>query len=424
METGATGTASVIDRTVLADVADVLPEALSLYKALHAAPEPSGHERETARLLATRLRETGCEVTTGVGGHGIVALLGNGPGPVVALRAELDALPVTEATGLPYASRTPGVMHACGHDAHLACAAGAAAWLAARRDLWSGTLMIIGQPAEETLAGARALLDDGLYARFPRPDVVLAQHVAPLPCGVVAHGPGPLTSATAVVRVVIPGRGGHGATPHLTVDPVVTAAHVVQRLQTVVSRENNPFEPLVVTVGTLHAGTVPNVIPDRAELGISIRCYDDDRLDRTVAAVRRIVQAECAAAGCPEEPLVNVGPVAPVTVNDPAAAARVRAAHTRLLGERRVLTTPPMLASEDFGLYGADGVPTVYWFLGSIAAGDWRAAPGRTPQEKTAALPANHAPDFAPSPDATLRHGITAATSAALSWLGREHGAG
>ncbi|MEV7022454.1 amidohydrolase [Kitasatospora sp. NPDC093558] len=418
MESGATGTTSVMDPTGVGDLGDVLPGARSLYEALHAAPEPSGQEEATARLFAARLRETGCEVTTGIGGHGVVALLSNGPGPVVALRAELDALPVTETTGLPYASRTPGVMHACGHDAHLACAAGTAAWLAAHRDRWAGTLMVIGQPAEETLSGARALLDDGLYDRFPRPDAVLAQHVAPLPCGVVAHGPGALTSATALVNVVIPGRGGHGATPHLTVDPVVTAAAVVQRLQTVVSRENNPFEPLVLTVGTLHAGTAANVVPDRAELGISIRCYGDGQLDRAVAAVRRIVRAECEAAGCPEEPVVRVGPTAPVTFNDPAAAARVRAAHTRLFGERRVLSTPPMLASEDFGRFAADGVPTVYWFLGSVAVDDWRAAPGRTPQEKTAALPANHAPDFAPAPEATLRNGVLAATSAVLAWLG------
>ncbi|MFF9852916.1 amidohydrolase [Streptomyces litmocidini] len=400
-------------------VGDVLPAALTLYETLHAAPEPSGQEAGTAALFAARLKEAGCETATGIGGHGVVGLLRNGPGPVVALRAELDALPVTEATELPYASRVPGVMHACGHDAHLACAVGAVEWLAARPGAWSGTLMVIGQPAEETLTGARAMLDEGLYERFGRPDVVLAQHVAPLPCGVVAHGPGPLTSATALVNVVVRGRGGHGATPHLTVDPVVVAASVVQRIQTVVSRENNPFEPLVVTVGTLHAGTAPNVVPDTAELGISIRCYDDAQLDRAIAAVRRVVRGECAAAGCPQEPLITVGPTAPVTVNAPAPAARVRAAHTALLGDRRVLTTPAMLASEDFGLFAAEGVDTVYWFLGSTGATAWRAAPGRTLQEKTAALPANHAPGFAPSPEATLRHGIGAAVAAALACLDR-----
>lgn len=409
----------------------VLPPTLRLYEELHASPELSGQEQATAALFATRLKEAGCEVTSGVGGHGVVGLLRNGEGPLVALRAELDALPVTERTGLPYAStrtatgpdgRTVPVAHACGHDAHLACLAGAVTLLAEQRDAWSGTLMVIGQPAEETLTGARAMLADRLYERFGRPDVVLAQHVAPLPCGVIAHGTGPLTSATALVNVVVPGRGGHGATPHLTVDPVVVAANIVQRLQAVVSRENNPFEPLVLTIGSLHAGTVPNVIPDRAELGISIRCYANPQLERAITAVRRIVRAECDAAGCPDEPTITVGPTAPVNVNEPVHAARVRAAHVALLGDRRVLTTPAMLASEDFGLFAGEGVGTVYWFLGSVAAADWRHAPGATPQEKTAALPANHAPDFAPSAGATLRHGIATAATAALACL--THGGG
>ncbi|KOU02365.1 amidohydrolase [Streptomyces sp. NRRL F-5755] len=406
------------------DAARILPSARRLYEELHAHPELSGQEKVTAALFAARLTDVGCDVTSGVGGHGVVGLLLNGDGPLVALRAELDGLPVAEATGLPYAStrtvtgadgRAVPVAHACGHDAHLACAWGAAMLLAGQRDAWSGTLMVIGQPAEETLTGARDMLADGLYERFGRPDVVLAQHVAPLPCGVLAHGPGPLTSAAALVNVVVRGRGGHGATPHLTVDPVVVAANIIQRIQSVVSRENNPFEPLVVTVGSLHAGTVPNVIPDRAELGISIRCYANTQLDRAVAAVCRIVRAECQAAGCPEEPDITVGPNAPVNINDRAYAASVRSAHTALLGERRVLTTPAMLASEDFGLFARDGVGTVYWFLGSVAATDWGNAPGTALQEKVAGLPANHAPDFAPSVEATLQHGITAAAAAALA---------
>lgn len=424
-----TGTAPLHEaiRSAVAGLDGVLPRALDLYRELHAAPELSGQEEQTAARFAAWLRDAGCEVTEGVGGHGVVGVLRNGEGPLVALRADMDALPVAESTGLPYAStrtattgdgRSVPVAHACGHDAHVACAAGAASLLDGARDAWSGTLMVIGQPAEETLTGARAMLDDGLFERFGVPDVILAQHVAPLPCGVVAHGPGALTAATTVVEVVIHGRGGHGAAPHLSIDPVLTAAATVQRLQSVVSRENNPFEPLVVTVGSLRAGNVPNVIPDRAELGISIRCYSDDQLDRAVAAVERIVRAECAAAGCPRDPDITVGPKAPVNINEPAAAARVHAAHTALLGPRRVLSTPPMLAGEDFPFFShgsTPAVPTVYWFLGCVSAADWRAAPGGSPQGKMQSLPANHAADFAPAAEATLRHGISAAAAAVLA---------
>ncbi len=278
------------------DPADPVPAALlapvaELYLDLHRHPELSGAEARTAGRLADHLAVDGYAVTRGVGGHGVVGVLRNGPGPVVLLRTELDALPVREETGLPYASTVtaPGpdgvpvpVMHACGHDVHMACAAGAATALARTRRLWSGTLLVVGQPAEETLTGAAAMLADGLYTRFPAPDVVLAQHAVPLPAGMVAHADGPLLAASATVEVVLHGRGGHAGAPQLAVDPVVTAAATVLRLQTVVSRETGPGEPLVLTVGALRAGGPGNVIADRATMEVTLRAFSAAGLDRAL----------------------------------------------------------------------------------------------------------------------------------------------
>ncbi|WP_069467686.1 amidohydrolase, partial [Actinacidiphila rubida] len=276
----------------LPGLADVLGPAAELYLDVHRHPELSGVEARTAGRFAERLASDGYEVTRGVGGHGVVGVLRNGPGPVVLLRAELDALPVREDTGLPYASAVTAprpVMHACGHDMHLACLSGAAALLSRTASGWSGTLVVVGQPAEETLTGAAAMLADGLYRRFPAPGVVLAQHTVPLPAGMVAHGDGPVLAAGATVEVVLHGRGGHAGAPQLAVDPVVAAAALVLRLQTVVSRETGPGEPLVLTVGRLHAGGAGNVIPDRAELEVTLRAFAPETLDRALAAVHRIV---------------------------------------------------------------------------------------------------------------------------------------
>lgn len=396
---------------------DVLRDATALYVDLHAHPELSGAEARTAGALAARLEQDGCEVARGVGGHGVVGVLRNGPGPTVAVRAELDALPVRERTGLRYASTVPGVMHACGHDLHTAAAAGAAALLAADRASWRGTLILVGQPAEETLTGARAMLDDGLYDRFGIPDAVLAQHCAPLPAGSVAHGRGPLMSAGATLDVVVHGRGGHAGTPHLTVDPVVTAASVVIRLQTVVSRETAPGERVVLTVGSLHAGDRANVIPSEARLSVSVRAFGDASLTRVTDAVRRVVRAECAASGCDREPEITVTAASPVLVGHPDTAHRVRRAHEEVFGAHRVSDWPGSTATEDFPHYAAGGVPVAYWMLGATGARQWRAA-----RDGGEPLPANHADTFAPDVRTALPAGITAMATAARSLLGSPDG--
>ncbi|MFG2330878.1 amidohydrolase [Streptomyces sp. NPDC048604] len=396
----------------------VLRPALGHYLDLHAHPELSGQEARTADRFAARLTEAGGAVTRGVGGHGVVGVLRNGDGPRVWLRAELDALPVRERTGLAYASRADGVMHACGHDLHLAAATGAAELLARLSDRWRGTLVVVGQPAEETLSGAEAMLRDGLYERFGRPDAVLAQHAAPLPSGTVAHSTGaaPMTGAGAVLDVTVHGVGGHAATPHLAVDPVVAAAAIVTRLQSVVARETAPADQVTVTVGTLRAGTAANVIPDRAELGVGVRASGEASLDRALAAVRRVVYAECAASGAPKDPEVTVVSRSAALAGDPEATDSVRGAHARLLGPGRVLPWPGSLATEDFPLYGDAGarlhgerrVPLVYWMLGVTGPEEWsRATPDAPP-------PANHSPSFAPDVRTALRPAIAALTAAAL----------
>lgn len=418
----------------------VLARAAELYAAVHREPELSGAEERTAARFAAALRDTGLDVTTGVGGHGVVGVLRNGPGPVVLARAELDALPVREATGLPYASTVtaPGpdgapvpVMHACGHDAHLAALAGAAATLAGEAAGWRGTLLVVGQPAEETLSGAAAMLADGLYTRFPAPSHALAQHVSPLPAGMVAHAEGPLLAGSATVEVVLHGRGGHAGTPQLAADPVVGAAALVLRLQTVVSRETGPGEPLVVTVGALRAGTPGggNVIADRAVLEVTLRAFGDATLDRALAAVRRLVRAEAAAAPepAPPAPEIRVLSRSCPTVPDPDVTHAVRAAHLAAFGPHRVTRSQPSLATEDFArygdagrdLHGVGGIRTGYWMLGGTGPRRWAeaAAPGTDPAARLAALPPNHSPHFAPHPRLTLETGITAMSAAIRACL-------
>ncbi|MER5280760.1 amidohydrolase [Streptomyces sp. NPDC002809] len=404
---------------VLAAIDEVIRPALTFYLDVHRHPEVSGLETRTAALFADRLAAIGLDVTRDVGGHGVVGVLRNGDGPRVYLRAELDALPLDERTGLPYAS-TNGAMHACGHDLHLAAAIGAADLLARTATRWSGTLVVLGQPAEETLTGASAVLKDGLYARFGRPAAVLAQHAAPLPAGLIAHGGphAPVVAASAALTVVVHGRGGHAATPQLTVDPVVTAAAVIGRLQTIVARETAPSEQLSLTVGTVHAGTAVNVVPDTAELGIGVRALTDDALDRALAAVDRIVRAECAASACPRDPGLTVVTRSPALRGDPAATRAVRSAHTDLYGPRQVVTWPPSLAAEDFSLYGdaglnlhgEAGVPLVYWMLGVASPAQWAASGG------TDVAP-NHSAHFAPAVRTALPAAVTALTAAALNRL-------
>lgn len=412
---------------VLDGLKEILSPLVAFYLDLHKNPELSGQESRTAARFADWLEGERYEVTRGVGGHGVVGVLRNGEGPCVMLRAELDALPVQERTGLPYASEGP-VMHACGHDLHAAALAGAATLLARATGRWRGTVMVVAQPAEETLEGARAMLRDGLYERFGRPGTVLAQHSAPLPAGMVAHAAEhtPMLAGSVSMDVVIHGRGGHAGAPHLAVDPVLTAAAVVMRLQGVVTRETAPAEQAVLNVGHVHAGSSSNVIPEKAALGVTVRALTESALDRLAEAVERVVRAECAASGCPRDPQTDVVSRSPVTVTDPAATGTVRSVHRELYGPERVSGWLPAMATEDFplygdpgrGLHGAAGIATVYWMLGVVGPAQYARTPGATAAEKLAALPANHSPRFAPDVRACLPTGVTAMTSAALARLG------
>jgi amidohydrolase len=405
----------------------VLDELAALYRDLHAHPELAFAEHRTAGIVAERLRGLGYQVTTGVGGTGVVGVLAAGDGPTVLLRADMDALPVLERTGLPYAStaraQDPGgadvpVMHACGHDVHVTCLLGAAAELAAARDAWRGTLVLLFQPAEEAGKGARAMIDDGLYERFPVPGIVLGQHVMPLPAGVLALHGGPAMAAADALRVVLYGEGGHGSRPETTVDPVLMAAATVLRLQGVVSRELAASETAVLTVGAVRAGTAANIIPDEAELLLSLRSFNDEVHDKARAAIDRIIRAEAAASGASKEPEITTDVSFPVLVNDPAAAARL----TDRFNADGILTLDPgpVTGSEDVGLLAtAAGVPCVYWFLGGS---DPALFAGVTTVEEAKGivdgLPSNHSPLFAPVIDPTIRTGVAALTTAAREWLG------
>ena len=392
-----------------------------LYRDLHRHPELGFAETRTAAVAARELRAAGFDVTEGVGGTGVVGVLRNGDGPTALLRADMDALPVEEKTGLPYASTvvvggTP-VAHACGHDVHVTCLVGAARALSADRATWSGTVLAVCQPAEEVGGGAEAMVADGIFDRFGRPDVVLGQHVAPIPAGVIGLRPGPAFAAADSVRVTLHGRGGHGSRPEAAVDPVVMAASVVLRLQTVVARETAATDTVVLTVGAMRAGTVANIIPDSAELLLSIRTYDQDVRARTLAAVERVVRGEAAAAGAPEPPEVVVESSFPAAVNDPDAADRTRPA---LASAVPIVVDPgPVTGSEDVGVFAtAAGAPLVYWLLGGA---DPRAFAGATSLDeiraRVADLPANHSPLFAPVIDPTLDLGTAALTAAARAWL-------
>lgn len=393
-------------------------DALALYRQLHADPELSGTEERTAAVFADTLRRAGFDVTTGVGGHGVVGRLASGDGPTVLLRAELDALPIGERTGLPYASAvrardvdgtTTAVMHACGHDLHLAALAGTAETFAADRGGWRGTLLVVAQPAEETLTGAAAMLDDGLLRRWGRPDVALAQHCAPLPAGMVAHGE-LMTAACVTLEITIDGVGGHTAMPHLGADPLIAAALTVVQLQTVRTQQVDPSEPAVLTVGRLSAGVRANVIAERATIGVTMRAHSATTLARMRDAVERIARATCMAAGTPGEPTIRVVAQSPANRPDPQAAARVRAAHVAAFGASRVSGWRPSLAADDFAQFGADGVPTAYWMLGAIGPTQWRGTPFTE-------IPGNHSPRFAPHAPIALPTGIEALTAAARAWL-------
>ncbi|MFF3501104.1 amidohydrolase [Streptomyces sp. NPDC003247] len=407
------------------DTPDDLFERLAdTYRDFHRHPELSLQEHRTARRVAELLRPLGFEVTEHVGGTGVVGLLRRGEGPVVMLRADLDALPVEEKTGLPYAStaratdaegRDTPVMHACGHDVHIACLLGAAEILARPETRWTGTLLLVFQPAEELARGARAMVDDGLFTRFATPDVVLGQHVVPAPAGTIAYGSGPIMAATDSADVVLHGRGGHGSRPESTVDPVLMAAHVVTRLQGIVSREIPAAEAAVLTVGRLQSGTKDNIIPDRAELGVNIRSYTPGTRATLRDAIERVVRAEAEAGAAPRPPEITWTIAAPATVNDPAATKATVAALTAHFGRDRVMEQPPITASEDVGVFGqACGAPTVFWFIGGLDPDEFADAVSR---DSVASLPTNHSPHFAPVVEPTLRTGVQALVVAATAWL-------
>jgi hippurate hydrolase len=413
-----------------------LTSLVVIYKGIHAAPELSHHEEKTSALLARQLRSLGFEVTERVGryqdpelkGYGIVALLKNGAGPTVLVRADMDALPVEEQTGVPYASRVRAkddagvdvpVMHACGHDIHVTSLIGTARMLVRLKDQWRGTLMLIGQPAEERIDGARAMLADGLYTRFPKPDFAIALHdSAEMEVGKVGYIGGYMLANSTSVDVIIRGRGGHGAYPHTTKDPVVMAAEYVLALQTIVSREDSPLDPAVVTVGSIHGGTKHNLIPDEVRLQLSIRTYKEEVRQHILASLERIAKGIALAGGVPEDraPIVKVSDteVTPATYNDPTLVARSAEAMKKALGPDNVVPVEPVMGSEDFGQFGLENhqIPTMMFRVGAIDA--QRIARSK---ETGAPLPSLHSSLFWPVPEPTIRTGVIAMTAAVLDLM-------
>jgi hippurate hydrolase len=397
-------------------VDSILGDVEELYKDVHRHPELSMQEERTARIAADRLRSAGFAVTTGVGKTGVVGLLENGDGPTVMLRADMDALPVPEQTGLDYASTVDGVMHACGHDMHVAWLAGAATLFAASRPAWHGTLLAVFQPAEETAEGAQAMIDDGLFDHFPKPDVILGQHVMPAPAGRIGTRSGVMTSAGDSFEIRMFGRGAHGSMPEASIDPVVMAAATVLRLQTIVAREVAPAQSAVVTVGALQAGTKENVIPDEAIIKLNVRTFDEGVRARVLEAIRRIVEAEAQASGAPRPPEMKPLDRYRLVRNDDVAAARVRRAFEAHFDEGRVVDIPPISASEDFGSFGSEWqAPSVFWTVGGTDPEAYRAA---EEAGRLAELPTNHNPRFAPVLHPTLETGVETLVAAAAAWLG------
>jgi amidohydrolase len=403
-------------------------DLVAFYQDLHRHPELSFAEHRTSARVADRLTRAGYEVTTGVGRTGVVGVLRNGAGPTALLRADMDGLPVLEGTGLPYASTERGVdpdgrdvpvMHACGHDMHVTCLVGAALVLAETRPSWSGTLVVVFQPAEELGAGAQAMIDDGLFERFPRPQVVLGQHVAPFPAGLLAVRAGTAFAAADSLRVTMFGRGAHGSRPEVSVDPVVMAAATVLRLQTIASREVAGTDTAILTVGALRAGTKENIIPDDAELLISLRTFDPSVRGRVFDSIRRIVQGEAATSGAPREPEVELIGSFPAVVNDLAAAERARSVFTALLGEARVIDPGVVTGSEDVGLLAtAAEAPCAFWLLGGGDPQDFTEARGVAEiLEVLGTVPSNHSPLYAPVPRPTIDIGVAALAGATRDWL-------
>src|SRR6202049_4136860 len=411
---------------ILASLATLLPELEAVYKDIHAHPELSMQETRTAGIAANHLKAAGFEVTSGVGKTGVVGILRNGDGPTVMLRADMDALPIKEATGLPYAStvtatgpdgKTVPVAHSCGHDMHVACLIGATSLFAKSRDSWHGTLMPVFQPGEETAQGAQAMIDDGLFKRFTKPDVVLGQHVMSLPSGHLDWRTGVVTSAADSLQIRLFGRGAHGSMPEASIDTVVMAVSTVMRLQTIVSREVAPTDSAVVTIGALQAGTKENVIPDEAIIKLNVRTFDEGVRKLVLAAIERIVNAEAEASGAPRKPEITPLDHYSLTTNDPDATRRVRDAFRAHFPADSVQETNPTMASEDFGSFGAEWqVPSVFWFVGGVD----RDVYAKAKRDGTiGALPTNHSPFFAPVIHPTVETGVETLVVTALAWLGK-----
>jgi amidohydrolase len=409
---------------IVADYGKLQADQEAFYRDLHQHPELSHQERRTAGRVAERLQEYGFTVQSGIGGTGVTGVLSNDSGPTVLLRADMDALPVREDTGAEYAStmtardadgREVPVAHACGHDVHVSCLLGAGKLLADHRGQWNGTLVTLFQPAEETGDGARGMVNDGLLQRIPAPDVALAQHVLPGIAGTVGTHPGPFLTEADSMKITVYGRGGHGSMPQNTVDPVVLAALIIVRLQTVVSREVAPGETAVLTVGSCQAGTKSNIIPDRAVLELNLRSYSQQTRQRMMDAIQRMVRAECQASGSPQDPVFETFDSFPVTDNDQDATSKVAAAFRAHFGDRAV-EAGQQTASEDFSdVPRAGGIPYTYWAIGGTDPQAYRAAEkaGRIQDD----IPANHSPKFLPVLQPTLRTGTEALVTAALAWL-------
>lgn len=398
------------------EVERLFPSLDALYMNLHRHPELSGQERATAATIAAQWKALGCEVTVGVGGHGVVGVIRNGAGPVILLRAELDALPVLEKTGLPYASEAPGVMHACGHDLHLTCLTGAAATLTRLKARWRGTVILVAQPSEETAGGARAMIADGLFTRWPKPQFAFSLHdTGNLPSHQIAWTEGYAFANVDSVDITIHGKGGHGARPNTTVDPVVVAARTILALQTLVSREKDPMEPGVVTVGSIHAGTKHNIISDEAKLQLTVRSYAPEVRRQLLDGIVRVVKAEALAAGAPKEPTIAFSEGQDALYNDPGLTRRVVKALEAGLGPGRVAPTKPEMGAEDFGEFGvAAGIPSAMLRLGTVPPARFQAA-----KAAGEGLPSPHSALFAPEKDQSIRTGVEAMTLVALELLGR-----
>lgn len=411
------------DGAAAARVDAIYPEIEKLYMDLHRNPELAFQERRTAATLAERVKALGYEVTTGVGGTGIVAILRNGPGPVVMLRTELDALPIEEKTGLPFAStantknaagEAVPVSHMCGHDLHMSAWAGTAELMAKSRENWHGTLMLVGQPAEEIVAGATRMLGDGLFTRFPKPDYALGMHVDhTLPAGVIGFHPGYFRANTTGLDVTVYGKGGHGAYPRNAIDPVVIAARIVLALQTIVSRENNPFDPAVITVGSIHGGSASNIIPDLVKLQITVRSLDPAVHKRLLAAIERQAKGEALAANAPKEPLIATSSNTDAVYNDPELTQRMVVAARASLGADRVVEMSASMGGEDFSQFGLAGVRSVLLHVGAVDAAKLAES------EKTGVpVPGVHSPLWAPVREPTIKAAILAETAILLDLLG------